>query len=302
MTSPQTATHDAAGHAAARLMPVPAAPAPFPAFAEGVMPDKYGQGDSYQGPAVAPSWGGRRFPSLTYYRRLFAGPVAWLCGRATRGRCDDAAWVYASDWCADLVERLGCRVEVNGMDAISATPEPCIFVANHMSTLETFMLPGIIRPRRPVTFVVKHSLVTMPFFGPVMRSRDPIVVGRTNPREDLTAVLEGGAQRLAAGISLIIFPQSTRSVSFDAHRFNSIAIKLARKTGAPLVPLALKTDAWGQGRRIKELGRVRPDLPVRYRFGAPLRASGNGREEHAAICAFIAEALGQWQRTDGVNA
>lgn len=280
----------------------PVAPAPFPPFTEGVMPNKYGWGDSYRGPRVEPGLLARLAPRADFYRRLFPGPVAWLCRRAARGECDDAAWAYSSAWVGDLMERMGCPVEVDGMDAIDATEEACIFVANHMSTLETFMLPGIIRPRRPVTFVVKESLVTMPIFGPVMRSRDPIVVGRKNPREDLAAVLEGGAERLSRGISLVIFPQSTRSLTFDEKHFNSIAVKLARKAGAPLVPLALKTDAWGQGKKIKELGPVKPGMPVRYRFGAPLRVAGTGREEQAAICAFIAGTLADWQSKDGINA
>ena len=280
----------------------PVAPAPFPPFTEGVIPDKYGMGDTYRGPRVTPGLAARVAPRLAFYTRLFAGPVAWLSRRAAKGRSDDAAWAYSSDWVADLMERMGCPVDIDGMDAIDAAGEACIFVANHMSTLETFMLPGIIRPRRPVTFVVKESLVSMPFFGPIMRSRDPIVVGRKNPREDLAAVLDGGVERLSRGLSLVIFPQSTRSLTFDERHFNSIAVKLARKAGAPLVPLALKTDAWGQGKKIKELGPVKPGMPIRYRFGAPLTGSGNGTEEQAAICAFIAGALAEWQAKDGINA
>ena len=100
----------------------------------------------------------------------------------------------------------------------------------------------------------------MPFFGPVMCSRDPIVVGRTNPREDLAAVLEGGLERLKKGISIIVFPQHTRSREFNPQMFNSIGVKLAKKAGVPIVPLALKTDAWGQGKKIKELGPVTPGM------------------------------------------
>ena len=164
----------------------------------------------------------------------------------------------------ELIERVGCPVSIEGMENISATRGPCVFVANHMSTLETFMLPGIIRPHRAVTFVMKKSLVTLPFFGAVMRSRDPIVVGRTNPREDLTAVLEGGVERLKKGISIIVFPQSTRTPDFDPQHFNTIGVKLARKAGVPVVPLALKTDAWGTGKKLKELGPIKSGLPVRY--------------------------------------
>lgn len=280
----------------------PVAPAPFPPFTEGQIPNKYGTGDSYRGPRVTPGLLARLAPRPDFYTRLFLGPMAWLCRRARQGRCDDAAWTYSSDWVTDLMERMGCPVEIDGMDSIDAAGGACIFVANHMSTLETFMLPGIIRPRRPVTFVVKESLVRMPLFGPVMRSRDPVVVGRTNPREDLAAVLEGGAERLGRGVSVVVFPQSTRSLTFDERHFNSIAVKLARRADVPLVPLALKTDAWGPGKKIKELGPVRPGMPIRYRFGAPLRVAGNGREEQAAICAFIGGTLAAWQAKDGINA
>ena len=153
-----------------------------------------------------------------------------------------------------------------------------------------------------MTFVVKKSLVSLPVFGAVMRSRDPIVVGRTNPREDLTAVLEGGVERLKKGISIIVFPQSTRTPDFDPQHFNTIGVKLARKAGVPVVPLALKTDAWGTGKKLKELGPIKSGLPVRYKFAAPMDIHGNGREEQAFICDFISSHLARWRKEDGVNA
>ncbi|MDR2054776.1 MAG: 1-acyl-sn-glycerol-3-phosphate acyltransferase [Desulfovibrio sp.] len=263
---------------------------------------KFLTGDSYRSPGFHPGRFTRLFPSLSFYGRLFGGPVFRLCRLAAKGLCDDAAWTRASVEVAGLVERVGGKILVEGMDAINAVDGPCLFVANHMSTLETFMLPGIIRPRRPVTFVVKKNLVTMPFFGAVMRSRDPIVVGRSNPREDLAKVLEGGKERLGRGVSIIIFPQSTRSLDFDPQRFNSIGVKLALHAGVPIVPLALKTDAWGQGGKVKELGKIRPELAVRYRFAPPLRIAGRGREEHAAVCGHIAQSLREWRQADAAGA
>ena len=272
-----------------------------PYVEHGPFEQKFMTGDIYRSPDVRPGLFNNALPSLSFYSRLFLGPVRWLCSRAAKGQCDDVAWVYASVWVADILERMGCPIHIEGMDAVNAMDGPCVIVANHMSTLETFLLPGIIRPRKPVTFVVKNSLTTMPFFGPVMRSRDPITVGRVNPREDLTAVMEGGLQRLRDNISIIVFPQHTRSRVFDPQRFNTIGVKLARKAGAPLVPLALKTDAWGQGKRIKELGPVKSGMPVRFRFAPPLRVQGPGKEEHAAVCRHVADCLRRWQAQDGVN-
>ncbi|MBQ9452990.1 MAG: 1-acyl-sn-glycerol-3-phosphate acyltransferase [Desulfovibrio sp.] len=264
----------------------------------GPFEQKFLTGDSYRTHAEHPSILDVFLPSFSFYSRLLAGPLRWLCNRAAKGLCDDVAWVYASVWVADILERMGTTIAIEGMNAINAMDGPCVFVANHMSTLETFMLPGIIRPRKKVTFVVKKSLTSMPFFGPVMRSRDPIVVGRSNPREDLTAVLEGGLERLGKNISIIVFPQHTRSRIFAPQHFNTIGVKLAKKAAVPIVPLALKTDAWGQGKKIKELGPIKTNLTVHYRFGPPLRVHGPGKVEHNTVCQFIATCLDQWKFDD----
>ncbi|MCR5564091.1 MAG: 1-acyl-sn-glycerol-3-phosphate acyltransferase [Desulfovibrio sp.] len=235
------------------------------------------------------------FPTLKFYTRLICGPFIWLCRRAAKGMCDDAAWTYGSVWLDDILESLGCRIIVEGLEILADNDTPCVFVANHMSALETFMLPGIIRPYRKVTFVLKKSLVELPWFGAVVRSRDPIVVGRLNPREDLSTVLNEGKKRLENGISVIVFPQSTRTQTFDPKRFNSIGEKLAKRAGVPIIPIALKTDTWKQGKRIKELGRINPQVPIHYRFGKTFEISGTGKEVHEAICAFIAASLDEWR-------
>ena len=270
-----------------------------PAYDNTKMRDKYGRGKTYSSAPHSPSRFVRAFPSLRFYIRLAKGPVQWLFRKGAA--CDDIAWVYASAWCGDELERTGGTIEIEGLDNVAELDEPCVFVANHMSVLETFFLPAIIRPILPVTFVVKQSLVSMPLFGPVMRSRDPVVVGRKNPREDLMAVLSGGAAKLANGVSIVVFPQHTRSRDFDPGQFNSIGEKLAARAGAPVVPVALKTDAWGLGKKIKELGRIRPDLPVRFAFGKPIKIIGKGKAERAQICEFIGDRVAKWKKEDGVN-
>ena len=70
----------------------------------------------------------------------------------------------------------------------------------------------------------------------------------------------------------------------------------------PVVPLALKTDAWGTGKKLKELGPIKSGLPVRYKFAAPMDIHGNGREEQAFICDFIGSQLASWRKEDGINA
>lgn len=263
--------------------------------------DKFGLQNEYLTASGDASARPGAFPQLEFYLRVLFGPLRRLYWLASRDKCTDQEWSNASAWFADILEKIGCQIQIEGLNNIDPPKKTCVYVANHMSTLETFILPAIIRPKRKVTFVVKKSLVTMPFFGPIMRSRNPVVVGRENPREDLATVLSDGCKIIKQGTSIIVFPQHTRSLRFDSQQFNSIGVKLARKAGVPVVPIALKTDAWGQGKRIKELGRIRPELPIRFKIAPALEVDGTGKKTHEQICEFISQTLEDWQKKDGVN-
>jgi 1-acyl-sn-glycerol-3-phosphate acyltransferase len=236
----------------------------------------------------------RLLPTLSFYVYSM-GIVHRSLKPAEMGLYDDERWCADSRGVVRALERVGGRLEVEGLDHIRGLAEPCLFVGNHMSTLETFILPAMIQPWKPVTFVVKRSLITYPFFGPIMRSRDPVVVDRANPRDDLRAVLAGGLARLRRGVSIVVFPQSTRMTRFDPRQFNSIGVKLARAARAPIIPLALCTDFWSNGTMLKDFGLIYPDRVARFRFGAPMRVEGSGRREHETIVGFIQSSLERWR-------
>jgi 1-acyl-sn-glycerol-3-phosphate acyltransferase len=232
-----------------------------------------------------------------FYPQAFR--IVWKSGReALAGAYSADAWARSSHEILHALENVGVIIEITGMDNIRKPEGPVVFIGNHMSTLETFVLPCIIQPVRPVTFVVKKSLTEMPVFGPVMRSRDPVVVRRINPREDLKTVLEKGTEKLREGTSLIIFPQSTRSERFKPEEFNTLGVKLALRAGVPVVPIALKTDAWGIGRVMKDFGPLDIRKKVYFAFGEPMTIQGRGAEEHENIIRFIIDNLTAWERRD----
>jgi 1-acyl-sn-glycerol-3-phosphate acyltransferase len=229
-----------------------------------------------------------------FYRKMLW--IVWKGWRLAKKRAYfGEQWIQSSLEMVKGLESVGVQFDIQNIASYRELPCACVYVGNHMSILETFALPCLIRPYRRVTFVVKDSLMKYPFFGPVLQSRDPVVVGRASPREDLKTVMEEGQEKLKENISIILFPQTTRSVEFDENKFNSLGVKLAKRAEVPVVPVALKTDAWGLGHKLKDFGKIDPQKRVHICFGDPMRVSGSGKEEHRHIIEFISGKLEDWR-------
>jgi 1-acyl-sn-glycerol-3-phosphate acyltransferase len=231
-----------------------------------------------------------------YFTCKYVDVVLRTRKQAVRKLYDTRAWTDSSFYIFRFIEKAGGRFHITGMENITKPEGPVLFISNHMSTLETMIFPCIIGPLKELTFVVKESLVKHPLFGDVMRSRNPIVVGRTDPRRDLEAVMNGGVERLKSGVSIVIFPQSTRSLDFKPEEFNSLGVKLARKAGVQVVPMAIKTDFWGNGKPVKELGPIDRHKPIHIKFGEPFTVQGNGKEDNQRIVDFIKSSLEEWKQ------
>jgi len=218
---------------------------------------------------------------------------------ALKGCFDTKAWAESSYRILKLAEGCGGRFHIRGLEHLQTGMEPVVFISNHMSTLETFVFQCMIAPKVPVAFIVKESLVKHPIFGPVMRATHPIVVKRVNPRDDFEEVMKQGKKLLNAGVSVIVFPQSTRSVEFIPAEFNSLGIKLAKAAEVKVLPIAVKTDFWGNSKLklMRDAGPVNRNKPIYITFGEALAIHGTGKVEHQQIIDFISRHLHKWATT-----
>jgi len=231
-----------------------------------------------------------------YYLRVFFEVMAGA-RVARRGVYTNDTWQRQSFEMLGIAEGCGARIRVSGMADVMRTPGPKVFVSNHMSMLETMLLPGILLVHGDVAFVVKRSLLRYPLFGAILRAVRPVGVTRENAREDLKQVLSDGERFLRAGRSVILFPQRTRSADFVPDQFNTLGLKLARRAEVSIVPVALKTDFVGIGRIWKDIGRLHRGRRVFFRFGEPHAPGDNGRAAHACCVRFIAGCLREWGAT-----
>jgi 1-acyl-sn-glycerol-3-phosphate acyltransferase len=249
----------------------------------------------YRTPPRKISWLAQRFPSLTFHPRLVAA-VLGASAKARRSKYADADWSHTSRVVMRALESVGVQFEITGMQHLENLDVPCVIASNHTGTLETAILPTIIAPFRRVTFVVKEALIEYPVFKHVMRSREPIALSQNDPRADLKITLVEGVERLHRGISVVVFPEGSRSPQFKPECFNTIGIKLAHRAGAPIVPLALSTHAWALGRGVlQDFGPIDPSKPVKFAFGAPLWVQGRGTEQHRAVIDFIQTKINAWR-------
>jgi 1-acyl-sn-glycerol-3-phosphate acyltransferase len=237
----------------------------------------------------------RRVPlaTLRYYKGIF-GIIA-TCTRISFCRpFTNQDWFDRSYHSIITVERAGGTIEISGLGNLAAQSKPVVMVSNHMSLLETFLLPCLILPFTPMAVVIKKELTEYPGFGRTMSTINHIAVSRDNPRADFRTVMEEGLNLLSHGISVLIFPQSTRNSVFIPSEFNTLGEKLAAKAGCPVIPVAVKTDLQNNGRLIKELGPIDPTRPVRIVFGPPVDPQKDGRQTHDKIIQFIGGQLHDW--------
>ncbi|MCA9917335.1 MAG: 1-acyl-sn-glycerol-3-phosphate acyltransferase [Anaerolineales bacterium] len=215
----------------------------------------------------------------------------WLVAKT---RYDRAAVAATSRAIFKMVEGCNGRFHITGLDHIRNLTEPVVFVGNHMSSLEGNIMGCLLLPHLDFTYVIKESLTRYPVFGPVIGSRQPITVGRTNPREDLQKVLQDGVELLKNGRSILLFPQHTRTPEFIPAEFNSLGVKLASRAGVSVLPVAVKTDFLVNGRYLRDFGPLDRQKPICVAFGKPFRVT-NSKQAHQEIIQFIEHHLAEWQ-------
>ncbi len=212
------------------------------------------------------------------------------------GILDTNKWAHFCFRSVQTAEKFGIDVTFDGWENRAAYKGPVVYLANHMSTLETILLPFTLLTYGPFNVVVKASLSHLPFLTRAADHMGLVPIGRKSPREDLMTIFRVGCEKISGGNSFLIFPQGSREKVFARKGYSSIGAKLAEKAGVPVVPIAVKTDCEptrpdGKG-WLKDFGTVDPSKEIRVRCGPPI--SGTSKEMHAASFDWIKAQLDEW--------
>lgn len=253
--------------------------------------------DSYHSIPIVPSYWSRTFPSIQGHYVIMKEILRCAC--SIRKSNPEESFPFIMKHMKAIViglEEIGIEFIIDGMNNVKA--EPVIIIANHMSSLETILTPIFAGGVYPVSFVSKRSVMSYPLFNRIFSKLYPLLIDRINPREDFKTVMREGERILKLGRNLVIFVQGTRTKECKEEDFSSIGIKLAKSTGYPVVPLALKTDAWHVGSIVKDIGYMLP-IPVRYKFFPRIHVtSTTGKEEHILCTRQICSTVNKWIEED----
>ncbi|MES0489891.1 MAG: lysophospholipid acyltransferase family protein [Leptospirales bacterium] len=214
---------------------------------------------------------------------------------ALRNQYDFDLWVKSSHEMFEMIEMFGGCFRLNGLDNIRKfSDEPMVIISNHMSTLESLVFPAIIGTHKKLTFIVKEALLKSYLFGPIMSATDPIRVLPNSSVSNLSRIIKESCEKLEQGKSVMIFPEGSRQANFNPKRFSSVGIRIARKAGVRVLPVAIKTDFWSTGRILREFGKIRKERDIHFSFGKPIEVNRKGTKEHEQVIEYISSNLDRW--------
>jgi len=215
------------------------------------------------------------------------------------GSLDTGKWAQFCFFTVQTAEKMGMKVKLEGWEARAAHKGPVMYLCNHMSTVETILLPPVLLSYGPFNVVVKASLSHLPCLEKAAAHMGLVPVGRKSPREDLMNILRVGEERIKAGESFLIFPQGSREKVFSRKMYSSIGAKVAEKAGVPICPIAVDTrcqpirEKGLLSKVFRDFGPVDTSCDIRCCCG-PLIPCGKARDMHEASFDWIASKLEEW--------
>ena len=161
---------------------------------------------------------------------------------------------------------LGVKVEVTG----SPIKEPCLYVSNHRS----FIDPFVVAPHVNVFFIAKAEVAKMPILSIGFDVTGVILVERDN-QNSRSNTREQMVSKISAGYNVLIYAEGTTGAYQQTKPFKMGTFSEAAKNGFKIVPVSVeyktKKDRWASGpigpQYFKQIGKWRTH--ARLHFGTP---------------------------------
>ncbi len=162
--------------------------------------------------------------------------------------------------------RLTCNLDYQVHGQENMPDHPSIILSKHQSAWETIGLQIIFPPQ---VWVMKRSLLLIPFLGWAFVALAAIPIDRSAGREALKKLVANGKDRLARGLWVVIFPEGTRTAPGKKSKYHIGGAWLAAKTETTVVPVAHNAGKyWRKNAFIKHPGTIQVVI------GEPIETAG----------------------------
>ena len=186
-------------------------------------------------------------------------------------------------WAHFCINRAGISIVTKGKENLPKGN--CLFVANHQGY---FDIPGIIcATGRPMGFIAKKEILQYKFISYWMEKIHCVFMDRNNIRESMKSINQG-VEILKQGYNVAIFPEGTRSKGPMLSEFKKGSMKLAVKSGVPVVPVAISGTY--KAREGNKFGAIKP-AEVVITICKPLDISQLSREEQSNLSEIIRDII-----------
>lgn len=176
--------------------------------------------------------------SLGAYCALAATSLGGLAYAVTTGKRRRAAELVGAIGSDAMLAITGVDVEVQGEHHLWAH-RPSVFMFNHQSILDGYVLLHLLR--RGFTGIAKQEAAKMPLLGQILRGLDFAFIDRSNSRNAIET-MKPAVDRLRLGMSVVIAPEGTRSLTPRLGRFKKGAFHMAMQADAAVVPVVIRNS------------------------------------------------------------
>jgi len=156
-------------------------------------------------------------------------PVSFFNSRFARN--------VAREWNLRVLELGGVKLKVVGKEKLDPN-ERYVFMSNHQSALDIPIIYTGVGGQ--ISFIAKKELFKIPVFGWGMSAIGHISIDRKNSRKALDSMNKAVEKLQKENISLVLFPEGTRSKDGKVGEFKTASFTLALKSGVKLVPVGIK--------------------------------------------------------------
>ncbi|MEO6236239.1 MAG: lysophospholipid acyltransferase family protein [Vicinamibacterales bacterium] len=140
----------------------------------------------------------------------------------------------ARAWSWLILKTTGVTVSVNGLERLDRS-RSYVFASNHQSIYDIPILFASLPFQ--LRIIAKASLGRIPFMGWHLRRTGHVLVDRAKPA---AGVVKKMARLVAAGHSLIVFPEGTRGTDGSVGRFKGGSFLIALDAALPVVPISVR--------------------------------------------------------------